>query len=108
MERNIIEKYKRITEKIIDCIKNDKDCLELMEKRFAIIKDIASGRYNKHLLKNIYNEDKLYEIDMCLEESIKNKLKELKESINKSAKGRQVLKGYNATKNNQNFYSIKI
>ncbi|WP_322020176.1 hypothetical protein [Clostridium butyricum] len=50
----------------------------------------------------------MYELDKCLEYVIKSKLKETKQAINKSAQSRQIIKGYNSTINNENFYSVKI
>lgn len=108
MEREILEQYKILNIKIINAIKSDEDCLVLMEKREELTKHIISGKYDKSILKSVYKEYDLVELDKCLEDTIKNKLKETKQAINKSAQSRQVIKGYNSTINNENFYSVKI
>lgn len=108
MEREILEQYKKLNIKIINYIKNDKDCLMLIEEREELIKKIISEKYEKSILKSIYQECDLYELDKCLEYVINSKLKETKQAINKSAQSRQIIKGYNSTINNENFYSVKI
>ena len=108
MERQILEQYKNLNIKIINYIKNDEDCLVLIEEREELNKKITSGKYKKNILKNIYQEYDLYELDKCLEYVTNSKLKETKHAINKSAQSRQIIKGYNSTINNENFYSVKI
>lgn len=108
MEREILEQYKSLNIKIINSIKSDEDCLVLMGKREELIKHIISEEYDKNILISIYKEYDLAEVDKCLEDIIKNKLKETKQAINKLAQSRQVIKGYNSTINNESFYSVKI
>lgn len=104
----VLEEYKSISVKIIDYIKNDIDCYELMNIRGKIIENIVLGNYQKEKVKFLYKELEIYKVDKELEDVIKYKLKETRESINKLSRGRQAINGYNSTKNKQNFYSIKI
>lgn len=108
MEREILEQYKDLNIKIINSIKNDEDCLALMGKREELIKKIISEKYDKSVLRSIYKEYNLAELDKSLEYVINNKLKETKQAINISVQSRQAIKGYNSTINNENFYSVKI
>lgn len=108
MDKKIFDEYKNITLKIIKAVDNDEDCLELMNKRKEIIESITLSNINKSVIKSIYYEYGLSELDKCLENTIKNKLKETKETINKVAKGKQAINGYNLASNKQNFYSVKI
>lgn len=104
----ILEQYKNISIKIIEYIKNDDDCDELMNIREKTIEDIVSGQYPKEKIKYLYNNLEIYKVDSQLEEIIKEKLKETKEAIKKAVKGKQAINGYNSTRNKLNFYSVKI
>lgn len=108
MDEKIFNEYKNTTMKIINKLNDDEECLELMDSRKKIIEDIILSDYDKNMLKSIYKTQGLEEIDKCLENTIKGKLKDAKEAINKAAKGRQTLAGYHSAKKRQNFYSARI
>ena len=108
MNYRIFDEYKEISIKIIDKLKKEEVCMELMNARSNIIEVIISGGYNKKELRSLYNSLGIEEIDKRIEKIIKNELNKTKIAIDRSVKGRQAVNGYNSAIKNKNFYSVKI
>ncbi|WP_300383489.1 flagellar protein FliT [Clostridium sp.] len=108
MIEEILEDYKKITEKIILNIKNDIDIISLMDQREKLIKELFINENNKEKVKEIYLSKGLLNLDEKLKISIDEEQIKVKEDIRNLHIRKNANNAYEKNKTINNFFNAKI
>lgn len=105
---NISEKYRMVNLEILKAIENDKENVDLLDKRQVIVDEILSSEKTKEEFKAIYISSGLKELDEELEKKLKDKFQKVKVDIKKLALRKEANKSYSAATRSPNLFSRNI
>ena len=105
---DVLNQYKEINLQIINALKNDKEDVELLEKRGEILNKMFSMDVEKNQLRRLYDDMGLKDLDMELERTIKEKMDSVKEEIRTLSRSKEANKTYSSMNRQINFFSKKI
>ena len=106
--KKIWDEYKNITLKIIKSIEEDKEDIQLFDKRENVIENLLNSNLSKEELKLSYEEENINELDKKLEYTLKNKMNNVKEDIQRVTASHKANKMYSNINNNKYFFSTKV
>ena len=106
--KKIWDEYKNITLKIIKSIEEDKEDIQLFDNRENIIENLLNSNLSKEELKLSYEEENINELDKKLEYTLKNKMNNVKEDIQRVTASHKANKMYSNINNNKYFFSTKV
>lgn len=106
MYKELFEKYKDLTIKIIKSLEDDTDeYIMLMDDRSEILNKLVVINEYKEEAKKEYEVLELAELDYKLGKLLKNKMQDVKEQIINIKKGQKALNGYTSVNRIPNVYS---
>lgn len=106
MYKELFEKYKDLTIKIIKSLEDDTDeYIMLMDDRSEILNKLVVINEYKEEAKKEYEVLELAELDYKLGKLLKNKMQDVKEQIINIKKGQKALNGYASANRMPNVYS---
>ncbi|NFO13105.1 flagellar protein FliT [Clostridium botulinum] len=108
MDIELFNEYREVNLKIIKSIKEDREEVDLFEKREEIIQKMFSVNLDKSEMKKIYIEKKLDILDKELERVLKDKMSSVKEEMKNISSKRQANLGYATANRGSNFFSKRV
>lgn len=108
MYTEIFTQYKNIDLNIIKSLKDDKEDITLLDDREYIIKKIVSLKLDKDTFLKYYKDMELDNLDVEIENLLKEKLQNVQQEIRKLKMAGQANKGYAASNRQENFFSKKV
>jgi len=104
----LLIRYKELTIKIMEELREDKDINILMEARGSILKEIQENNLSKEDLIEEYNELNIEAEDQNLGELIRNKLHEVKVEIDESKVRRNAYSSYSSANRHESLFAKKV
>lgn len=104
----MLEQYKKLTIKIIEELREDRDIDALMEERGKILKEIEALKISEKELLEEYNKLEIKPIDKSLEDLIKFKMNEIKVGIQENKRRRSAYSSYTSSNRQGNLFARKV
>lgn len=103
-----LEKYKEITLKLIEKVKQDEDEFEeLIDKRSEILEKIKNMNFSSEEIKEIVDDLNIMKLDEELVRLMKVEQVKIKSKMDVLKRGQQAAKNYNRAFEFQNFFTAR-
>lgn len=102
---DIFKAYEKIDIEIIQSIKEDKENIELFDKRQSIIDEMLNTNIEKKVLLKLYENSGLKELDDILKKELERKIHVVKKEMQNNNDRKKLVTGYTAINRMSGFFS---